>query len=275
MIAARSDAQPTAEGMAGSARARPRRLACEVRRQSGALFTTWARRFAAVEVPGEIRRRLGRSREIPGTQTACHPTGDAGTGPEELSEADELAQTLVRLIAHKLTVHQGARDAGVGIAPNTTATHFRAALSRPQHPRPGHGRIRATGSRSSIARSRLDGHVELEALGKPASSASSSLGRCALAPHRVPDQPLAAPSEVARSTRGRTPTRCWGFSQPEMGRFTHTEPAMPVRRYEHRQRSTRELKSMPVVTQRCLWRRPLAVVGESARRRPRLKTRRM
>ena len=142
-------------------------------------------------------------------------------------------------------------------------------------------RDRATGESGLRGRDRpsrgpeLDGHVELEALGKPASSASSSLGRCALAPHRVPDQPLAAPSEVARSTRGRTPTRCWGFSQPEMGRFTHTEPAMPVRRYEHRQRSTRELKSMPVVTQRCLWRRPLAVVGESARRRPRLKTRRM
>src|SRR5947209_10806340 len=30
-----------------------------------ALFTTWARRFAELEVPGKIRRRLGHARETP------------------------------------------------------------------------------------------------------------------------------------------------------------------------------------------------------------------
>ena len=71
-----------------------------------ALFATWARRFAALEVPGEIRRRLGHARETPMDSDRWPPDRRRGEGPEELAEAGELAQTLARLIAHELTAHQ-------------------------------------------------------------------------------------------------------------------------------------------------------------------------
>ena len=71
-----------------------------------ALFATWARRFAALEVPGEIRRRLGHARETPMDGDRWPPDRRRGEGPEELAEAGELAQTLARLIAHELTAHQ-------------------------------------------------------------------------------------------------------------------------------------------------------------------------
>jgi RNA polymerase sigma-70 factor, ECF subfamily len=71
-----------------------------------ALFTTWARRFAALEVPGEIRRRLGHTRETPTDSDHWPPDRRREEGPEELAEAGELAQTLGRLIAHELTGHQ-------------------------------------------------------------------------------------------------------------------------------------------------------------------------
>ncbi|HEX8977313.1 MAG TPA: sigma-70 family RNA polymerase sigma factor [Solirubrobacteraceae bacterium] len=71
-----------------------------------ALFTTWARRFAAVEVPGEIRRRLGHTRETP-TDSVRWPAGRvAGGDPEQLVEARELARSVGRLIATDLTPHQ-------------------------------------------------------------------------------------------------------------------------------------------------------------------------
>ncbi len=71
-----------------------------------ALFTTWARRFAALEVPGEIRRRLGHTRETPTDSDQWPPDRRRGEGPEELAEAGELARTLGGLIAHELTAHQ-------------------------------------------------------------------------------------------------------------------------------------------------------------------------
>jgi RNA polymerase sigma-70 factor (ECF subfamily) len=71
-----------------------------------ALFTTWARRFAALEVPGEIRRRLGHTRETPTDSDQWPPDRPRGEGPEELAEAGELARTLGGLIAHELTTHQ-------------------------------------------------------------------------------------------------------------------------------------------------------------------------
>jgi RNA polymerase sigma-70 factor, ECF subfamily len=72
-----------------------------------ALFTTWARRFAALEVPGKIRRRLGHARETP-TDIDHWPPLDRGAyeDPQQRSEAGELARTLGYLIAHELTVHQ-------------------------------------------------------------------------------------------------------------------------------------------------------------------------
>ncbi len=71
-----------------------------------ALFTTWARRFAALEVPGKIRRRLGHTRETP-TGDDYWPADRAGyDDPEQLTEASEVARTIGRLIAEKLTAHQ-------------------------------------------------------------------------------------------------------------------------------------------------------------------------
>ena len=71
-----------------------------------ALFTTWARRFAALEVPGKIRRRLGHTRETPTDSDHWPPERGGYEDPQELSEGSELARTLGRLIAHELTAHQ-------------------------------------------------------------------------------------------------------------------------------------------------------------------------
>lgn len=71
-----------------------------------ARFTTWARRFAALEVPSKIRRRLGHTRETPTDSDDWPPERARGEDPQELSEASELARTLGRLIAHQLTAHQ-------------------------------------------------------------------------------------------------------------------------------------------------------------------------
>lgn len=71
-----------------------------------ALFTTWARRFAAVEVPGEIRRRLGHTRETPIDSEEWLSERVGGDEPEQLLEARELARAVGRLIATDLTPHQ-------------------------------------------------------------------------------------------------------------------------------------------------------------------------
>ena len=71
-----------------------------------ALFTTWARRFAVLEVPGKIRRRLGHTRETPTDSDHWPPERGGYEDPQELSEGSELARTLGRLIAHELTAHQ-------------------------------------------------------------------------------------------------------------------------------------------------------------------------
>lgn len=71
-----------------------------------ALFTTWARRFAALEVPGEIRRRLGHARETPGGGDGWLADRPGSEDPAQLTEARELARTVARLIADQLTAHQ-------------------------------------------------------------------------------------------------------------------------------------------------------------------------
>lgn len=71
-----------------------------------ALFTTWARRFAALEVPGEIRRRLGHARETPNDGPAWLVQGSDSEDPEQLAEVHDLARTVGRLIADQLTAHQ-------------------------------------------------------------------------------------------------------------------------------------------------------------------------
>jgi RNA polymerase sigma-70 factor, ECF subfamily len=71
-----------------------------------ARFSTWARRFAELEVPGKIRRRLGHARETP-TETETlelRPARDEDA--QEISEAADLADRLSELIVHDLTSHQ-------------------------------------------------------------------------------------------------------------------------------------------------------------------------
>ena len=91
-----------------------------------ALFTTWARRFAALEVPGKIRRRLGHTRETP-TDADHWPPLDrvAYEDPQERCEAGELARTLGYLIAHELTAHQ--RDVLLALTVEEVATQKLAA----------------------------------------------------------------------------------------------------------------------------------------------------
>src|SRR5947209_4962671 len=70
-----------------------------------ALFTTWARRFAELEVPGKIRRRLGHARETPETETLQLRPG-IDQDAQAISEATDLADRLGELIVHDLTSHQ-------------------------------------------------------------------------------------------------------------------------------------------------------------------------
>lgn len=70
-----------------------------------ALFTTWARRFVALEVPGKIRRRLGHTREQPADDQPWQGLA-GGEEPSRCCEARELARGVGELIAHELTAHQ-------------------------------------------------------------------------------------------------------------------------------------------------------------------------
>jgi RNA polymerase sigma-70 factor, ECF subfamily len=71
-----------------------------------ALFTTWARRFAEVEVPGKIRRRLGHARETPTEIETLELRPAMEEDAQAISEAADLAARLGELIVHELTSHQ-------------------------------------------------------------------------------------------------------------------------------------------------------------------------
>src|SRR5437763_17031358 len=73
-----------------------------------ALFTTWARRFAELEVPGKIRRRLGHARETPTETETLELRPTSGAHAQAISEAADLAERLGELIVHALTSHQRA-----------------------------------------------------------------------------------------------------------------------------------------------------------------------
>lgn len=79
-----------------------------------ARFTTWARRFADLEVPGKIRRRLGHARETPTDPDTTAITASPHASPEQRVEARELARTVGHLIAHELTNRQ--REVLIGLA---------------------------------------------------------------------------------------------------------------------------------------------------------------
>ncbi len=71
-----------------------------------ALFSTWARRFAELEVPGKIRRRLGHARETPSEIETLELRPARDEDAETISEATDLADRLGELIVHDLTSHQ-------------------------------------------------------------------------------------------------------------------------------------------------------------------------
>ena len=71
-----------------------------------ALFTTWARRFAELEVPGKIRRRLGHARETPTETESLQLQPAKDEDAQAITEAAELADRLGELIVHELTGHQ-------------------------------------------------------------------------------------------------------------------------------------------------------------------------
>ncbi len=71
-----------------------------------ALFTTWARRFAALEVPGEIRRRLGHARETPVDTEQWPPDARSTDALECYAEARETLRAVGRAVDHDLTGHQ-------------------------------------------------------------------------------------------------------------------------------------------------------------------------
>ena len=90
-----------------------------------ALFTTWARRFVAVEVPGEIRRRLGHTREAPMDSAQWLSDRPGDEDPGQLIEARERGCAVRRLIAADLTARQ--RQVLVSLTIEETSTKALAA----------------------------------------------------------------------------------------------------------------------------------------------------
>ena len=71
------------------------------------MFWTWARKFAAVEAPVSIRRRVGRDRlrTVPNPELALD-VPDPGRTAQELLETRELLQTVSDVAATQLTKRQ-------------------------------------------------------------------------------------------------------------------------------------------------------------------------
>jgi len=90
-----------------------------------ARFTTWARRFATLEVPGEIRRRRGRARDLPAEPRDWASGCGAHEDPVRQSELRELVRTVADLIAHELTPHQ--REVLIAMAIEQTPAKVLAA----------------------------------------------------------------------------------------------------------------------------------------------------
>ncbi|HET9102557.1 MAG TPA: sigma-70 family RNA polymerase sigma factor [Solirubrobacteraceae bacterium] len=97
-----------------------------------ARFTTWARRFAALEVPGKLRRRLGHTRETPNDGDGWLAVSSSSEDPSRVTEAGELARTVGHLIADSLTPHQ--REVLLELAINEVPT---AQLALRLHCTPG------------------------------------------------------------------------------------------------------------------------------------------
>ncbi len=68
-------------------------------------FWTWARRFAQLEAPVSVRRRLGRDR-LASDPEEVFLCPDPGCSPEDRAEIQELLRRVSDLIAGRLTRHQ-------------------------------------------------------------------------------------------------------------------------------------------------------------------------
>jgi len=84
-------------------------------------FWTWARRFAQLEAPVSIRRRLGHDR-LASDPECAFAVADPGCSPQERAEAQELVGKVSRLIVDQLTVRQRAVVVAVAINGVSTAT---------------------------------------------------------------------------------------------------------------------------------------------------------
>ena len=88
-------------------------------------FWTWARRFAALEAPVSIRRRVGRDRlGIAADPELAFGVPDAACSAQELLETRELLQRVSDIVANQLTNRQRTiliATAVNGVSPQTLA----------------------------------------------------------------------------------------------------------------------------------------------------------
>jgi RNA polymerase sigma-70 factor (ECF subfamily) len=86
-------------------------------------FWTWARRFAQLEAPVSIRRRMGRDR-LASDPECVLAWPDPGCSPEERAEIQELLREVSNLIVGRLTRHQRTVLIAIaidGVSPSTLA----------------------------------------------------------------------------------------------------------------------------------------------------------
>jgi RNA polymerase sigma-70 factor, ECF subfamily len=84
-------------------------------------FWTWAKRFAQLEAPVSIRRRLGHDR-LANDPERTFALADPGCSPQERAEAQELLGTVSGLIVDQLTARQRAVVVAIAIDGVPTAT---------------------------------------------------------------------------------------------------------------------------------------------------------
>ena len=84
-------------------------------------FWTWARRFAQLEAPVSIRRRLGRD-HLANDPERAFALPDPGCSPQERAEIQELLRKVSDLIIDQLTTRQRAVLIAIAIDGVSTAT---------------------------------------------------------------------------------------------------------------------------------------------------------
>jgi RNA polymerase sigma-70 factor, ECF subfamily len=84
-------------------------------------FWTWARRFAQLEAPVSIRRRMGRD-HLANDPERAFAIADPGCSPQERAETQELLRRVSTLIVGQLTTRQRTVLIAVAIDGVSTAT---------------------------------------------------------------------------------------------------------------------------------------------------------